>query len=251
MNGTQRRVLMVFGICAAALLAFVVGPAIRGDREPDRVLLGLMVPLLLLGVVVFVRAGEVAPRSPVDAATQAGSQSGPWEAGGRDRPGGDSRPWRIAATVWNVVIVCVLGTFIVHKLMSPETDSSVVVVPQVDPDESRDAPADEELAARGLPAFGEYVYVDELPEATRKVAPIYPDRARAYDISGTVMVQALIDREGRVVTTKVVESIPALDEASVEAVKQWRFKPATANGAPVAVWVAIPVRYSLHDRPPR
>ena len=97
-----------------------------------------------------------------------------------------------------------------------------------------------------LPAFGEYVYVEELPEAITKVNPAYPDIAREANVDGTVMVQALVGKDGKVKDTKVVKSIPMLDAAAVAAVKQWVFKPALSNNKPVAVWVAVPVRFSLH-----
>ncbi len=97
-----------------------------------------------------------------------------------------------------------------------------------------------------LPRFGEYVYVEELPEAITKVQPLYPDLAREAGVDGQVMVQALVGKDGRVKDTKVVKSIPMLDEAAIAAVKQWVFKPALSNNKPVAVWVAVPVRFSLH-----
>jgi len=98
-----------------------------------------------------------------------------------------------------------------------------------------------------LPAFGEYVYVEELPEAITKVAPQYPDIAREAGVDGTVLVQALVGKDGRVKDTRVVKSIPMLDAAASAAVKQWVFKPALSNNKPVAVWVAVPVRFTLHQ----
>jgi len=97
-----------------------------------------------------------------------------------------------------------------------------------------------------LPQFGQYVYVEELPEAITKVPPVYPDLAREANVDGTVMVQALVGKDGKVKDTRVVKSISMLDEAAVKAVKQWVFKPALSNNKPVAVWVAVPVRFSLH-----
>jgi len=44
---------------------------------------------------------------------------------------------------------------------------------------------------------------------------------------------------------RVVRSIPMLDEAAVTAVRQWVFKPALSQNRPVAVWVAVPVRFAL------
>ena len=97
-----------------------------------------------------------------------------------------------------------------------------------------------------LPAFGEYVYVEELPEAISKAQPEYPDIARQSNMEGTVVVQALVGKDGRVKDTKVVKSVPVLDDAAVAAVKRWVFKPALSNNKPVAVWVAVPVKFSLN-----
>lgn len=97
-----------------------------------------------------------------------------------------------------------------------------------------------------LPEFGEYVYVEELPEAITKVPPRYPDAARERKVDGTVLVQVLVGRDGRIKDTKIVKSIPELDDAAVVAVRQWIFKPAMSKGEPVAVWVAVPIKFSLH-----
>lgn len=97
-----------------------------------------------------------------------------------------------------------------------------------------------------LPQFGQYVYVEELPEAITKSQPDYPDLAREAGVDGTVMVQALVGKDGQVKDTRVVKSIPMLDASAVAAVKKWVFKPALSNNKPVAVWVAVPVRFTLH-----
>jgi TonB family protein len=96
------------------------------------------------------------------------------------------------------------------------------------------------------PKFGEYVYYEELPELITKVSPVYPEMAREANVDGTVMIQALVGKDGKVHDTRVVKSIPLLDKAAEEAVKQWVFKPALANNKPVAVWVGVPVRFNLH-----
>jgi protein TonB len=104
-------------------------------------------------------------------------------------------------------------------------------------------PSDEDL-----PQFGQYVYVEELPEAITKVSPNYPDLAREAGVDGVVLVQALVGKDGHVKDARIQpgKSIPMLDEAALAAVKQWVFKPALSNNKPVAVWVAVPVRFSLH-----
>ena len=93
---------------------------------------------------------------------------------------------------------------------------------------------------------GMALYVDELPDATWRAAPAYPDRARERGIDGTVLVRAFVGTNGAVQETWIAWSQPGLDEAAVAAVRQWRFKPARLNGEPVAVWVMIPVKFSLH-----
>ena len=103
------------------------------------------------------------------------------------------------------------------------------------------APSEDEL-----PKFGDYVYVEELPEPITRVQPPYPDLAREAGVDGTVLVQALVGKDGKVKDTKVVKSITMLDAAAESAVRQWVFKPALSNNKPVAVWVAVPVRFSLH-----
>ncbi len=96
------------------------------------------------------------------------------------------------------------------------------------------------------PAYGAAVYVEKLPEAVRRVPPAYPDQAVQGRVSGQVMVQALVGKDGRVHRMLIRDSIPLLDGPAAAAVEQWEFKPARNNGEPVAVWVAIPVRFSLH-----
>ena len=97
-----------------------------------------------------------------------------------------------------------------------------------------------------LPRYGDYVYVEELPEPVERVQPQYPDRAREKGIDGTVNVQVLVGTDGLVKDVRVVKSIPELDESAVACVRRWRFKPARAKGQPVAVWVGVPVKFTLH-----
>lgn len=111
--------------------------------------------------------------------------------------------------------------------------ASIIIAPQSDDE---------------LPKYGEYVYFEETPELITKVQPVYPDIAREAGVDGTVMVQALVGKDGRVKDTRVVpgKSIPMLDAAAIAAVRQFVFKPALSNNKPVAVWVAVPLNFSLH-----
>lgn len=97
-----------------------------------------------------------------------------------------------------------------------------------------------------LPVIGEYVYVQLLPIAVFKVPPSYPDSAREAGIQGTVNVYALICQNGQVIDARVPRSVAGLDQAAIAAVMQWYFTPAMAAGQPVACWLTIPVRFTLH-----
>lgn len=104
------------------------------------------------------------------------------------------------------------------------------------------------LAAGGgepLPKFGETVRVDSLPVPVKKVAPAYPEAARAAGLEGTVIVQALVGKDGRVKDMKLAQSVNGLDAPALVAVRQWEFQPATRDHKPVAVWVAVPVEFKL------
>ena len=101
--------------------------------------------------------------------------------------------------------------------------------------------------AEGQPTDpGGFVFVEELPEAIVKVIPSYPGLAREAGVQGTVMVSAHVCACGEVEDTRILASIPMLDSAAAGAVRQWIFKPGLSAGEPVAVWVSVPFKFSLH-----
>jgi len=83
------------------------------------------------------------------------------------------------------------------------------------------------------------------PERVYEVAPVYPPVARSARVEGTVILEALIDVDGRVRDVRVLRSQPLLDAAAVEAVRQWRFTPTRLNGEPVPVVMTVTVRFEL------
>jgi len=90
------------------------------------------------------------------------------------------------------------------------------------------------------------VYIDKLPEAISKVRPDFPEAARRSGVEGVVIIKALIGVDGLVKDAMIVQSVPLLDEAAMASVRQWTFKPALRGGVPVAVWVAVPVKFSVY-----
>jgi protein TonB len=92
----------------------------------------------------------------------------------------------------------------------------------------------------------DYRAVEELPVPINTPAPIYPDMARSGDVEGAVTVMALITKDGRVSDVKVTEGNWVLHDAAIAAVKKWTFKPALQQHKPVAVWVEIPLNFTLN-----
>jgi protein TonB len=75
--------------------------------------------------------------------------------------------------------------------------------------------------------------------------PIYPALARQARIQGSVVLHAIIDKEGKVAQLEVVSGHPLLVQAALDAVKQWRYKPTLLNGDPVEVDTTITVTFTM------
>ena len=76
--------------------------------------------------------------------------------------------------------------------------------------------------------------------------PNYPPLARQARIQGTVVLHAIIDKEGKVAQLEVVSGHPLLVASAIEAVKQWRYKPTQLNGDPVEVDTTIQVTFTMN-----
>lgn len=76
---------------------------------------------------------------------------------------------------------------------------------------------------------------------------IYPEIAQEAGIEGTVVIQAFVDKKGKVTDTVVLKGIPntGLDEAAMTAIRKTRFKPAKQRDRAVGVWISIPVNFRL------
>ena len=85
------------------------------------------------------------------------------------------------------------------------------------------------------------------PKKIRDVAPVYPNIAKTAKIQGVVILEAQISPQGRVEGVKVLRSIPTLDEAAVEAVKQWVYTPTLIDGVPVSVVMTVTVNFLLRE----
>ena len=79
----------------------------------------------------------------------------------------------------------------------------------------------------------------------RKVTPRYPDAARQRRITGTVRMTALIGLDGRVLNLELVSGPRELVDASLEAARQWIYKPTLLNGKPVYVLTRLDINYEV------
>jgi TonB family protein len=85
------------------------------------------------------------------------------------------------------------------------------------------------------------------PEIVTYVVPDYPAKARERGVQGRVMLAIVIDESGKVDDpVQVVDSIPLLDRAAIDAVHRWSFTPARDDkGNPVTVQMEVPVPFVL------
>ncbi|MGA2022528.1 MAG: TonB family protein [Candidatus Sulfotelmatobacter sp.] len=79
----------------------------------------------------------------------------------------------------------------------------------------------------------------------RKVNPTYPPLARQARISGTVILRAVISKDGSIENLSLVSGHPMLAPAAIDAVKQWKYKPYLLNGEPVEVDTEVQVNFTL------
>jgi TonB family protein len=87
------------------------------------------------------------------------------------------------------------------------------------------------------------------PRLLCRVNPVYPAEALAARTQGVVILEAVIGTDGTVSETRILRSIPALNQAAIDAVKQWVYTPTLLNGAPVPVIMTVTVQFILPEPP--
>ena len=124
---------------------------------------------------------------------------------------------------------------------SPEVD----VVPEANP--STSAPPLSGQSGEGSDAPFSAIAIAHPPEIATYVVPLYPPQARAKGIEGRVLLMVIVDESGKVEDNiQVLDSVPMLDQAAIDAVQQWRFTPGSdAEGNPVRVRLEVPVPFTL------
>jgi len=89
--------------------------------------------------------------------------------------------------------------------------------------------------------------VDVRPVPLFRTRPIYPSKAMGKNVNGRVKFKFLIDKDGMVKSVEITEADPAgfFEEATINAVRQWRFQPAKVKGTPVSCWCRSSIKYEL------
>lgn len=82
------------------------------------------------------------------------------------------------------------------------------------------------------------------PTKVKDVKPVYPAIAQAAGVTGSVTIEATIGEDGKVSDAKVVRSVALLDQAALDAVRQWEYMPTLLNGVPVPVVTTITINFT-------
>lgn len=144
-------------------------------------------------------------------------------------------------------------------ILAAPTRASVVVQPQPSLRPAEEPPDSSLVTPRPPDPVTHTVIASErkgaltnlLPAYRRNPAPVYPRLARERGYQGTVLVEAEVLPSGHCGQLRVRRSsdYAILDEAALDAVRRWQFKPATRGMRPVTSWVEIPITFRLIDAP--
>ena len=83
------------------------------------------------------------------------------------------------------------------------------------------------------------------PERIKNVNPIYPPIALSAKVTGIVILEAIIGLDGKVSDVTVLRGAALLDDAAINAVRQWEYTPTLLNGLPIRVVMTVTVNFTL------
>jgi protein TonB len=130
--------------------------------------------------------------------------------------------------------------------LTPETEPEIAEIePTPEPEPDREPPP--LRPGRG----GVYAVVPSggtSPQVTRQEPPRYPLMARRARVEGRVVLRGVVRRNGRIDEIQILRDLPyGLGDAALEAVRQWRFRPATYQGETIDVYYTVTVNFRLTD----
>ena len=85
------------------------------------------------------------------------------------------------------------------------------------------------------------------PVKVKHVPPVYPEIAIRARIQGRVVIDAVIGVDGVVREARILSGVPLLNQAALDAVKQWRYTPTMLNNVPVPVIMTVTVQFNLQQ----
>jgi protein TonB len=83
------------------------------------------------------------------------------------------------------------------------------------------------------------------PRQIKKVNPVYPSAAQRERVQGVVILEAIIGTDGKVTDARVLRSVPLLDQAALDAVKQWEYTPTLLDGKPVPLVMTVTTNFTM------
>lgn len=103
------------------------------------------------------------------------------------------------------------------------------------------------LPGDGRESAGPRVITSDIspPVLIHRIEPVYPETARRVRLTGTVTLKAVISETGDVERVEVLRGATFLTEAAVDAVRQWKYRPALMDGRPVSVYFTVVVTFRL------
>jgi protein TonB len=103
-----------------------------------------------------------------------------------------------------------------------------------------------ELDVDQRPSPEEFIQVEEDPVRISMDPPVYPEVAMSAEVEGTVIVRALVGKDGKVKDVIIIEGHPLLNDAAIASAKSAIFRPALQRHRPVEVWVMMPITFKMH-----
>lgn len=103
----------------------------------------------------------------------------------------------------------------------------------------------EDSDADSLPTPTEEYLVSEMPSVLSEVRPVYPKEAREKQLEGTVALDVLIDEKGLVRQVNVIEGLELFRQSAINAMKNYKFRPAKVDGKSVAVRIRYSINFQL------
>ena len=88
----------------------------------------------------------------------------------------------------------------------------------------------------------------QAPALVMRVEPTYPDVALMAKVGGLVILEAVVGSDGKVESVQVLRSVKFLDQAAIDAVKQWQYSPLVLNGVPTPFVLTVTLNFRTQER---